>query len=168
MNGLRAALVALAAVLCLGAAAADPAERLADPAKEARARNLFRQVRCLVCQNESIDDSEADLAADLRRIVREQIVAGRSDAEVKAFLTDRYGEFVLFKPRFSPGNAALWLTPFAIVGLGGIALIALRRRGAALDPPLSPAEEELLSRLAYSAPAVTVPPQAGQTNGPVE
>jgi cytochrome c-type biogenesis protein CcmH len=165
MKQVRAIAVALAAVLCLGAAAADPAERLADPVKEARARHLFRQVRCLVCQNESIDDSEAPLADDLRHVVREQILAGRSDAEIKAFLTDRYGEFVLFKPRFSPGNAVLWLTPFAIVGLGGMALVVFRRRGGVLDPPLSEDEEERLRGLAHSGGAITVPPQDGPIGG---
>ena len=159
----RAWLAALAGVICI-AAASDPAERLADPAKEAHARDLFRQVRCLVCQNESIDDSEAPLAADLRRIVREQVTAGRSDAEVKTYLTDRYGEFVLFKPRFSLGNAALWLTPFAIVGLGGVALVFLRRRQDAPDAPLTDEEEERLRGLAQSSTIATVPPQQGRTN----
>ena len=103
---LRVLLAALAGVACL-AAASDPAERLPDPAQEAKAREIFRDVRCLVCQNESIDDSEAELAADLRRIVREQVRAGKGEAEIKAFLTDRYGEFVLLTPSFSPGNVAL-------------------------------------------------------------
>jgi cytochrome c-type biogenesis protein CcmH len=158
--------MALAAVLCLGAAAADPAERLADPHQEARARNLFRQVRCLVCQNESIDDSEADLAADLRRVVRQQVAQGRSDAQVRAFLIERYGEFVLFKPQFSPGNAVLWLTPFAIVGLGGALMIVFRRRGGALEAPLSPEEVERLAASRHSDLSATVPPQAGPTNAP--
>ena len=166
MRGLRGTLLALAAAGCLAAAAADPAERLPDPSQEARARGLFRQVRCLVCQNESIDDSEADLAADLRRIVRQQIAAGKSDAEVRTFLTDRYGEFVLFKPRFSLGNAALWLTPFAVVGLGGVLMVGLRRRGRDLDVPLSEDEAERLAAVRHSAPAATVPPQAGPTNAP--
>jgi cytochrome c-type biogenesis protein CcmH len=87
----RGLLAALAGVLCI-AAASDPAERLPDPAQEARARAIFEDVRCLVCQNESIDDSEAELAGDLRRVVREQVRQGRSDAEIKRFLTDRYGE----------------------------------------------------------------------------
>jgi cytochrome c-type biogenesis protein CcmH len=162
---LKAAIVALAAVLCLGAAAADPVERLSDPAKEAQARSLFRQIRCLVCQNESIDDSEAPLAGDLRRIVREQIAAGRSESEVKAFLTDRYGEFVLFRPRFSLGNAVLWLTPFAIVGVGGIAMVLFRRRGPETETPLSDVEEEQLRRLAQSPAPALVPPQGDRSNG---
>jgi len=140
--------VALAAVLCM-AAASDPSERLPDPAQEARARAIFQEVRCLVCQNESIDDSEADLAADLRRVVREQVAAGRSDAQVKTFLTDRYGEFVLLRPPFNPGNAALWLGPFA-AALAGLALLAARLRSGRASPAaadLSPAEEARLADL---------------------
>ena len=106
----RRFLVILAALFCI-AAAADPAERLPDPVLEARARAMFVQIRCVVCQNESIDDSEADIARDLRQTIRRQIAAGRSDAEVRGFLVRRYGEFILLRPRFSPENAALWLTP---------------------------------------------------------
>ena len=103
---MKRVLAILAAVFCI-AAASDPAERLPDPAQEARARGLFREVRCLVCQNESIDDSNAELAADLRRLVRDEIKSGKTDEQVRAHLTDRYGEFVLLKPAFSWGNAAL-------------------------------------------------------------
>ncbi|MHB8284123.1 MAG: cytochrome c-type biogenesis protein [Caulobacteraceae bacterium] len=150
---------ALAAMVCIGAAASDPAERLHDPAREARARTLFKQIRCLVCQNESIDESDADLADDLRRLVRDQIQAGRSDPEIRAFLVQRYGEFVLLKPRFSPGNAVLWLTPFVIVGAGGLTL-AFRRRRIDDEPPLSSEEEARLQAL-----AATVPPPGGLTKG---
>ena len=90
----RALVVGIAGALCL-AAASDPADRLPDPAQEAQARSIFRDVRCLVCQNESIDDSQAELAADLRKIVREQVSAGRSDGEIKQFLIERYGEFAI-------------------------------------------------------------------------
>lgn len=166
MKGLRGLVLVGCAAMCLGAAAADPAERLADPVQEARARALFKGVRCLVCQNESIDDSEADLAADLRKIVRGQIAQGKSDAEVRRFLTDRYGEFVLFKPRFSVGNAALWLTPFVIVGLGGVLMVAFRRRERGFEAPLSDDEAERLLLATHSGPAATVPPQAGPTNAP--
>lgn len=128
LHRLASLLAALAAVFCM-AAASDPAERLYDPAQEARARAIFRDVRCLVCQNESIDDSSAELAADLRRIVREQVAAGQSDEEVRDFLTERYGEFVLLKPSFSAGNVALWVGPFLVVGFGVLLLvIQLRRR----------------------------------------
>jgi cytochrome c-type biogenesis protein CcmH len=139
---LRAALAAVAGALCL-AAASDPAERLPDPALEARAREIFRDVRCVVCQNESIDDSEAELARDLRRIVREQVTAGRSEAEVKRFLTDRYGEFVLLTPRWSAGNLVLWIGPFVVL-LAGAALLLLRLRNRTPDPELTPLEAERL------------------------
>lgn len=142
---LRVLIAALAGVACL-AAASDPAERLPDPAQEAQARGIFRDVRCLVCQNESIDDSEAELAQDLRRIVREQVSAGKSDTEIKTFLTDRYGEFVLLTPRFSLGNLVLWAGPFLIVLLGG-ALLFARLRNRPLDAELTPAEAERLRRI---------------------
>jgi cytochrome c-type biogenesis protein CcmH len=147
----RTLAAALAGVLCL-AAAADPAERLADPAQEARARAIFADVRCLVCQNESIDDSEAELAGDLRRVVREQVRAGHSDAQIRRFLTDRYGEFVLLTPAFSWMNLALWGGPFLVVILGaGLLLARLRKQPAEED--LSPDEAERIRRLSESGPA---------------
>lgn len=135
-GGRGVALALLAAASCLAAAPAPspaptpaPAEAPASaPAQEARARALFKEIRCVVCQNESIDSSQAEIAEDLRRVVREQVAAGRSDGEVRAFLVARYGEFVMFRPAFSPGNAALWLTPFLVV-LGGLALVVGRERG---------------------------------------
>ena len=141
----RRLLLALAAVGCI-AAAADPAERLHDPAQEARARAIFAQVRCLVCQNESIDDSEADLARDLRREVRTQIAAGRSDAEVKAFMVAHYGEFAMLRPSFSASNAALWGAPF-LVALIGATLLILRKRSAAATEVLTPQEEARIQAL---------------------
>ena len=141
----RAILATLAGVLCI-AAGADPADRLPDPAQEARARALFADVRCLVCQNESIDDSDAELAADLRRIVRQQVAAGRSDTEIKRFLTDRYGEFVLLKPGFSLRNLALWAGPFAVVLLGG-GLLAVRLRNRTDEAELSQEERARLRRI---------------------
>ncbi|MCR5878869.1 cytochrome c-type biogenesis protein [Phenylobacterium sp. J367] len=148
MRRLRALLAAAAAVLCV-AAASDPAERLADPAQEARAREIFREVRCMVCQNESIDDSDAELAQDLRRLVREQVSAGRTEDQIKAYLTDRYGEFVLLTPAFNAGNLALWIGPFLIVLLGaGLLFVRLRNRTPELE--LSEGEAERLRRLAES------------------
>lgn len=144
----------LAVVLTMGAAA-DPAERLPDPAMEARAKALFPQIRCMVCQNESIDDSQADLAVDLRKIVREEVAAGRTDAEVRSYLVQRYGEYVMLKPAFSLTNAALWVTPFAIVFLGLIWFFGLKRsssdqaRGMA-PADLTPEEQALLRKLQTS------------------
>jgi len=147
---MRVLLAAIAAVFCM-AAASDPAERLSDPAQEARAREIFQQVRCLVCQNESIDDSNAELAQDLRRIVRDQVREGRSDAEIKRFLTDRYGEFVLLRPSFSIGNAALWLGPFLVVVLGVVLLLA-RLRNRQPEVELDAADVERLRRLEDGEP----------------
>jgi cytochrome c-type biogenesis protein CcmH len=142
---LRTLLAALAAVFCM-AAASDPAERLPDPAQEARARHIFEQVRCLVCQNESIDDSQAQLAHDLRQIVRDQVRQGRSDAQIKAFLVQRYGEFVLLRPSFSPGNLALWIGPFVVVALG-VLLLVVRLRNQTPEAELDPGDAERLRRL---------------------
>ena len=152
---------AVAALLCL-AAASDPAERLADPAQEHRARALFQTLRCVVCQNESIDDSDAELAADLRRIVRGQIARGKTDAEVRGFLVERYGDFILLKPPFNPGNALLWLTPALIVGLGGAVLVWKGRRPAKPETGLS--EDEILALQALVGED-TVPPHSGLNNG---
>jgi cytochrome c-type biogenesis protein CcmH len=156
---MKRALAILGAVLCL-AAASDPAERLADPAQEARARALFREVRCLVCQNESIDDSQAELASDLRKLVRDEIATGKSDAEVRAYLVSRYGEFVLLKPAISWGNAALWGAPFAVVVLGGALLaVNLRRRRASEEPGLSPEETARIEVLAAETSSDTASAQ---------
>lgn len=142
---MKTALAAVAAVLCI-AAASDPAERLPDPAQEARARDLFREVRCLVCQNESIDDSTAELAGDLRRLVREEVKAGQTNDQIRHHLTDRYGEFVLLKPAFSWGNAALWGAPFLVVALG-FALLVRNLRTRRVDEDLTLDETERLSKL---------------------
>lgn len=148
---LRTLAAMFAGVLCI-AAAADPADRLADPAQEARARAIFADVRCLVCQNESIDDSEAELAGDLRKVVREQVAAGKSDAAIKRFLTDRYGEFVLMTPAFSLGNLALWGGPFLVVVLGA-GLLLSRLASRPNEAGLSPEEVERLRHLSESGPA---------------
>ena len=142
---MRRFLLLLAGIVCLGAAA-DPSERLADAGQEARARAIFAQVRCLVCQNESIDDSAADLAGDLRRLVRDEIKSGRTDEEVRAYLVSRYGEFVLLKPAFSWGNAALWGAPLAVV-CAGLALLIIRLRIPRIEPELSTEEARRLSNL---------------------
>jgi cytochrome c-type biogenesis protein CcmH len=139
---------------CPPAHAVQPDEIMPDPAKEARARELSRELRCMVCQNQSIDDSDAPLARDLRLLVRERIATGDSDSQVIAFLVARYGEFVLLKPRFSPHTLLLWLLPpWASIG-GGLALWLYSRRrtksGAAADPALlnlTAEEEASLERL---------------------
>jgi cytochrome c-type biogenesis protein CcmH len=139
---------ALAGVLCM-AAASDPADRLPDPAQEARARQIFQEVRCLVCQNESIDDSEADLAADLRKVVREQVAAGKSTPQIKTYLTDRYGEFVLLTPAFNWKNLILWSGPFLVAILGAILLFS-RLRNRPVETDLSPEEAERVRQLSQS------------------
>jgi cytochrome c-type biogenesis protein CcmH len=134
-------------LLCaLAGIAAAPAPAPLEPPPDDRTEALYREVRCVVCQNESIADSEADLAADLRTVVREQVAAGRTDAEIRAFLVERYGEFVLFRPAVSPANALLWLAPFAVVILGGGVLLLRPRHGEAAAS-LSRAEQARLQVL---------------------
>src|SRR3569833_2889275 len=157
MKRLRlAAAVAAAALFCMGGAS-DPGERIKDPAQEARAEHLFTQLRCVVCQNESIDDSEADLASDLRRIVREQIASGKSDEQVRAFMVQRYGEIILLQPPLNPGNAALWLGPLVLLLGGGIYLWRRTRAPPTSVPALSPEEERALSALDEGYPSVIAP-----------
>ena len=110
--------------------AVQPDEIMSDPVKESRARDLSRELRCMVCQNQSIDDSEAPLARDLRLLVRERIAAGDSDAQVIDFLVARYGEFVLLKPRLEPHTLLLWLLPPLALAGGGVALWMHSRRRA--------------------------------------
>ena len=131
--------------------AVQPDEILSDPALEGRARVLSKELRCMVCQNQSIDDSDAPLARDLRVLVRERLQAGDSDRQVIDFLVARYGEFVLLKPAFGAHTLLLWLTPALVLILGGIgAYAALRRRpqsaAAALDADEERKLEELLKR----------------------
>ena len=118
------------------ALAAPVAGAFADPAMEARARALQRQLRCLVCQGESIDESNATLAADLRQLVRRQMAEGKSDAQIKQYLVARYGDFILMKPPLQPDTYALWLAPFVVLlGAGGVAFWAIRRAKPANSPP---------------------------------
>ncbi|HKY87522.1 MAG TPA: cytochrome c-type biogenesis protein [Pseudorhodoplanes sp.] len=112
----------------LSAHAVQPDEILPDPALETRARNLSRELRCMVCQNQSIDDSDAPLARDLRLLVRERLKAGDSDTQIMDYLVARYGDFVLLKPRFTSHTALLWLLPFLVLIAGAAALLVLRRR----------------------------------------
>jgi cytochrome c-type biogenesis protein CcmH len=129
MKQIAACVFALAVMAGLPAAhAVQPDEIMSDPAKESRARDLSRELRCMVCQNQSIDDSEAPLARDLRLLVRERIAAGDSDAQVLDFLVARYGEFVLLKPRLEPHTYLLWLLPPLALAGGGFALWMHNRR----------------------------------------
>lgn len=148
---MRSILIALfVAVLSIGFAGAvvSPDEVLDDPALEARARDLSTGLRCMVCQNQSIDDSDAELARDLRVLVRERLVAGDTDDEVIEYLVSRYGEFVLLKPRFSARNVMLWGTPLIVLLAGGLlAFTALRRRSISRNATgLSQEEEAALQR----------------------
>jgi cytochrome c-type biogenesis protein CcmH len=144
----------IAAMLCL-AAADDPAERLHNPAQEARARSLFRETRCLVCQGESIDDSDAPLAADLRRVIRQRVAADASDGQVRSFLAARYGDFVLFRPRFTWTNAVLWTAPF-LVALAGVGwLVARGRSGSRVTQELTAEEEAMLAALEHATDTFT-------------
>jgi len=145
------AVLLLAAFAAPAAYAVQPDEIMTDPAKEARARELSRELRCMVCQNQSIDDSDAPLARDLRLLVRERIAGGDSDNQVIDFLVARYGEFVLLKPRLSPHTLLLWLLPPLALAGGGLALWFYSRRranaGSAADPSLLHLTEDEEARL---------------------
>lgn len=139
------------ALLCGSALAVEPGEKLADPVLEARARDISKELRCLVCQNQSIDDSEADLAHDLRVLVRDRLKAGDTNQQVLDYIVARYGQFVLLRPPFEPATYLLWLAPFAVIVIGGCGIfIALRRRRAGsangIEPQSLDSEEK--SRIA--------------------
>jgi cytochrome c-type biogenesis protein CcmH len=147
---MAASVVTLLALAASPARAVQPDEIMPDPAKEARARELSRELRCMVCQNQSIDDSEAPLARDLRLLVRERIAAGDTDSQVIDFLVARYGEFVLLKPKVSSHTLLLWLLPPLVLLGGGLALWAHNRRRLKTEKPLgglSAEEEARLQRL---------------------
>lgn len=146
------AILVFSSVLAIGtispAFAVLPDEMLSDPALEARARAISGELRCLVCQNESIDNSNADLARDLRLLVRKRLVAGDTDQQVLDYIVARYGEFVLLKPSFALHNLVLWTAPFVLL-FGGGALLALsaRKRRRADPPVLSEQENEALREI---------------------
>ncbi|GLH78987.1 cytochrome c-type biogenesis protein CcmH [Bradyrhizobium sp. SSBR45G] len=145
--------VALALLLLSSPAAhaVQPDEIMSDPGKESRARDLSRELRCMVCQNQSIDDSDAPLARDLRLLVRERLAAGDSDNQVLDFLVARYGQFVLLKPRFERQTLLLWLLPPVLLLGGGLALwLQVRRRsqrGTEVTLKLTPEEEARIAAL---------------------
>jgi cytochrome c-type biogenesis protein CcmH len=137
-------------LLTIPAHAVQPGEILKDPALESRARDISSGLRCLVCQNQSIDDSDAPVAKDLRMLIREQLTDGKSDAEVVDFVVARYGEYVLLQPRLRAGTLLLWLTPFAIL-LASL-LFVFRRRPSQKLEALSAAEKAELQRLVGKQP----------------
>jgi cytochrome c-type biogenesis protein CcmH len=160
MKGVTRSLAALIIVVALNgamvspAAAVQPDEILADPSLELRARGLSRELRCMVCQNQSIDDSDAPLARDLRLLVRERLKAGSTDQEVIDFLVARYGDFVLLNPRVTRHSIWLWLIPAGVMVAGGVAIFAIVRRrqtgaGVSGEPisELTGAEEKRLRML---------------------
>jgi len=143
--------LALLALIAPGAAlAVQPDEMLKNPVLEARARNLSQELRCMVCQNQSIDDSEASLARDLRLLVRERLMQGDSDKQVLDFLVARYGEFVLLKPRFEPQTLLLWgIPPLSLLG-GLVVLLVMARRRQSTDlsaGELSATEQQRIAKL---------------------
>jgi len=149
------ALLALLLVLlsALPSVAVQPDEMLDDPALEQRARALSQIVRCVVCQNESIDSSQASIARDLRRLIRERLLAGDSDQEVLDYLAARYGSFILLEPPFDPSTWLLWGAPVLVLLLGAALLVAtLRRRRAGEAAPLSAEEERRLDELLRGGP----------------
>jgi cytochrome c-type biogenesis protein CcmH len=141
----------LALALAGPAAAVLPQEQLPDPKLEARARHIGAELRCLVCQNQSIDDSDAPLAGDLRVLLRERLMAGDTDKQAIDFMVARYGSFVLLKPPFDPETALLWLGPFLALALGalGVGLYLRQRSSAVAGAPaqLSQAEQDRLNQL---------------------
>ena len=148
----RLAALTGALALMAGAAMAEPPPApdrpLPDAGQEARARALFTDIRCVVCQHESIADSPAGIAADLRGLVREQIAAGKTDDEIKADLLRRYGDYVLFQPPLRIGTWLLWFGPFALAAGAGVVLaLRARRRGTGEAAPLTPEEERALAAL---------------------
>jgi len=147
MRGFVRFATALLATLALisVAVAVEPDEILDDPALEARAREISAEVRCVVCQNQSIDRSNAEMARDMRIIVRERLSAGDTNEQVFDYLVARYGDFILFRPPFKMTTAVLWLTPFALALIAlivGLSLFASRSRSRALPPPPLSAEEQ--------------------------
>lgn len=140
-------LAAVSAVFLMGASD-DPSDQLKDPALESRARHLFQEVRCVVCQNESIAGSNADLAHDLRMLVRQQIAAGKTDKEIRNYLFERYGDFILLRPRVEWKTGVLWGAPFVVVLVGvGLIFAGRRRTSSALEDDLTPEEDAALRKL---------------------
>lgn len=159
---LLAALGVSSLAAIMPALAIRPDEVLSDPKLEARARNIGSELRCLVCQNESIDDSDADLAHDLRVLVRQRLLAGDSDAQVKAYMVSRYGNYVLLKPPFQAETYLLWIGPALFLAAGAGAAFTFYRR-AASQPPAAPLSVQEAERLAALVEMNTgIRPQGGE------
>lgn len=153
----RSARLPVGALLLLAtvpALAVQPDEVLKDPSLEQRAREISSGLRCLVCQNQSIDESDAPLAKDLRGLVRERLKTGETNGQVRDFVVQRYGEFVLLRPTFGPHTALLWLTPLIVIGLGGVGLFLAMRRRNPTTTRLSEAEQASLDTLLRNEPPV--------------
>ena len=147
MGLIRFALLVLLALASAPVFALQPDEVMKDPALEARARALSAELRCLVCQNESIDDSEAPLARDIRLLIRQRIRQGESNDAVHAYLVSRYGDFILLKPPFQADTLLLWLSPAIVLGLGVAAALYARHRAPRATPGLTAEEEARLAAL---------------------
>jgi cytochrome c-type biogenesis protein CcmH len=148
MAKLRALLALSFLLIAAVAGAVQPDEMMKDPALEARARTLSAELRCLVCQNQSIDDSDAPLAGDIRRLIRERIAQGESNDAVRTFLVSRYGNFILLRPPFELATVLLWLSGPLTLALGALGVYFARRRAPAPPPPLSADEERRLKEIA--------------------
>jgi cytochrome c-type biogenesis protein CcmH len=147
-------IIAILLLSTIAAQAVEPDEVLSDPRLEARARALSSELRCLVCQNQSIDESDAPLAKDLRMLIRERLKAGASDAQVRDFMVERYSDFVLLRPRFAPETLLLWVTPFALLLVGLIFAIRAGRRNrhaGGAEAPLTQEERGKLRELGQEA-----------------
>ena len=148
MKGLRVLLILAFALIAASAAAVQPNEVMKDPALEARARTLSAELRCMVCQNQSIDDSDAPLARDIRLLIRERISQGESNTAVRDFLVSRYGNFILLKPPLEPATLLLWLSGPLALALGAVGIWFAARRRVAPPLALSAEEETRLAEIA--------------------
>ena len=144
---MRALILAALVLVCGSASALTPQDETLTPDQELRYRSMIHELRCLVCQNQTIADSSADLAGDLRREVRQHIAAGASDDDVRRYVTDRYGDFVLYKPPLTTRTAVLWIGPFMLVGFGLLVVIRILRRPRAVATPAPSAETARLRQL---------------------
>ena len=158
----------LSLLLSLPALAVEPSEMLSDPALEMRAREISRELRCVVCQNESVDDSPAEVARDIRRAVRERLVAGDTDRQVLDYMVARYGDYVLLQPPFKTRTLILWLGTPLVLLLGAVGLwFAARRRAAMLGPePLNEAEKERVDLILRDAALRTAPQDEAEARMP--